>query len=68
MPLSQLASEVAGLDLDLLPDGRDFLRLITFRVTTALALGLPVDAFNGQEALQMVRKVAEYFRVSMPGH
>lgn len=68
LPLSQLASAVAGLSLNLLPDGRDFLRLITFRVTAALTLGLPVDALDRQQALDVVYKVAAYFKVGVTYH
>lgn len=63
LPLSELAAKVSGLSLDLLPDGRDFLRLITFRVTAALAFGLPVDAVGKDEALKVVHQVADYFKV-----
>lgn len=43
---------------------RDFLRLVTFRVTAALAFGLPVHALGMQDALQVVHKVAAFFEVS----
>lgn len=41
----------------------DFFRLCTFRVTAALALGIPVDYLSHQEALTIVRKVNAYFKV-----
>ena len=62
MPLSDLAATVAGVSLDL-ADGRDILRLVTFRLTVALAFGLPVDALGMEEALQVVYKVAAFFKV-----
>ncbi|KAF6256004.1 cytochrome P450 [Scenedesmus sp. NREL 46B-D3] len=61
LPLSELAATVSGLSLDVLPDGRDFLQLVTFRVTAALAFGLPVDALGRDEALDVVHKVAAFF-------
>jgi len=64
MPLSDLAATVAGVSLDL-ADGRDILRLVTFRVTAALAFGLPVDALGMEEALQVVYKVAAFFKVRL---
>ena len=62
MPLHQLAEELAGRHLHL-EDGRDILRLITFRVTAAVTLGLPVDCLPRDAALDVVRKVGAYFKV-----
>jgi hypothetical protein len=61
-PLQQFAEELAGCEL-YLEDGRDILRLITFRVTAAVALGLPVDCLPRDAALDVVRRVGAYFKV-----
>lgn len=61
VPCSTQLKEVCGRKITL--DGLHLLRLMTFRITCCLMLGLDVDALTLQDASQVVHCVNGYFKV-----